>query len=160
MDFPGQPCLGLVQPKAKGESTACGRTGRHPLGQARLRPGHMGTSQRIPKTNHALFLSHFIDEKTETQRKGLRDLPMTLEPGEAEAGLVCRFPGPLRSVLFEKSPEDLGRNGPLLLRSKVEVGGPSPAFQQPGMKESYPRSGAIPKVTFMPFKPYPPEQRD
>lgn len=56
-------------------------------------------------------LSHFIDEKTETPRKGLTDLQMTLEQAEAEAGLACRFPSPLSSVFFEKSPEDLGRDG-------------------------------------------------
>lgn len=128
--LPGTALSGACAAKGKGRKYYLSENRQTSSGSGKAQNRAHGNLTEDTQNQPCPFpFSHFIDEKTETQRKGLRDLPMTLEPAEAEAGLECRFPGPLRSVLFEKSPEDLGRNGPLLLRSKVEVRESSPAFQ-------------------------------
>lgn len=47
--------------------------------------------QSILKTNHVPFLPHFIDEKTETQRKGLSDLHVTLKQADARQDCSVGF---------------------------------------------------------------------
>jgi hypothetical protein len=64
---------------------------RHQLGQGKEGP------QRIVKNILFLSRSHFIDKRTDTQRKGMNDLQMTLELAEKkkkrQVYLVSRSPG-------------------------------------------------------------------